>query len=140
MPLMWAHAEYIRLLRSAVDGEVFDRIPAVAERYLGRHGCRALEVWKFNRQPTRVWAGVPLRIQAEAPFRLLWTLDDWATMESRDSQEVSGLGVHFLDLNVPQDGKPTLSFTFFWMEAGRWEGKNFDVTIENGTENPWKSG
>ena len=36
MPLMLAHAEYIKLLRSTHDGQVFDRIPAVAERYQGR--------------------------------------------------------------------------------------------------------
>ena len=35
MPLMWAHAEYIKLLRSARDGQVFDRIPSVVERYQG---------------------------------------------------------------------------------------------------------
>ena len=34
MPLMWAHAEYVKLLRSAADGKVFDQIPEVAERYL----------------------------------------------------------------------------------------------------------
>ena len=36
MPLMWAHAEYIKLLRSVSDGRVFDLIPEVAHRYLGR--------------------------------------------------------------------------------------------------------
>jgi hypothetical protein len=35
MPLMWAHAEYIKLLRSTADGKVYDAIPEVAERYLG---------------------------------------------------------------------------------------------------------
>ncbi len=33
MPLVWAHAEYVKLLRSVTDGKVFDRISAVAERY-----------------------------------------------------------------------------------------------------------
>jgi hypothetical protein len=33
MPLMWAHAEYLKLLRSTADGVVFDLIPEVAERY-----------------------------------------------------------------------------------------------------------
>ena len=33
MPLVWAHAEYVKLLRSATDKRVFDRIDAVAERY-----------------------------------------------------------------------------------------------------------
>ena len=29
MPLMWAHAEYIKLLRSVQDGAVFDRLSPV---------------------------------------------------------------------------------------------------------------
>lgn len=35
MPLVWAHAEYIRLLRSLRDDAVFDLPPRTAERYLG---------------------------------------------------------------------------------------------------------
>ena len=33
VPLVWAHAEYLKLLRSAVDGKVFDRIDPVYQRY-----------------------------------------------------------------------------------------------------------
>ncbi|HEY2107463.1 MAG TPA: glycoside hydrolase family 15 protein [Candidatus Binataceae bacterium] len=33
MPLMWAHAEYIKLLRSTHDGKVFDLIPEVASHF-----------------------------------------------------------------------------------------------------------
>jgi hypothetical protein len=32
MPLMWAHAEYIKLLRSVRDRQVFDLIPVLADR------------------------------------------------------------------------------------------------------------
>ena len=32
-PLVWAHAEYLKLLRSVADGKVFDRISVVADRY-----------------------------------------------------------------------------------------------------------
>ena len=35
-PLVWAHSEYIKLLRSTADGEVFDRISVVADRYARR--------------------------------------------------------------------------------------------------------
>ena len=49
MPLMWAHAEYIKLLRSIADGEVFDLIPEVAERYLNGRGRKDLKIWKRNR-------------------------------------------------------------------------------------------
>jgi hypothetical protein len=43
---MWAHAEYIKLLRSASDGKVFDLIPAVADRYQHRCDCTKLEIWQ----------------------------------------------------------------------------------------------
>jgi glucoamylase len=36
MPLVWAHAEYIKLLRSLKDGRVFDTPPQTAKRYLGK--------------------------------------------------------------------------------------------------------
>ena len=49
MPLMWAHAEYIKLLRSVSDGHVFDLIPEVANRYLGdKKACQLFEIWKPN--------------------------------------------------------------------------------------------
>ena len=38
VPLVWAHAEYLKLLRSALDGKVFDRIDAVYERYCEPEG------------------------------------------------------------------------------------------------------
>jgi glucoamylase len=34
MPLVWAHAEYLKLARSIRDGKVFDLPPAAAQRYL----------------------------------------------------------------------------------------------------------
>ena len=41
VPLVWAHAEYLKLLRSAVDGKVFDRIEPVYERYCAAGGAQA---------------------------------------------------------------------------------------------------
>jgi glucoamylase len=73
MPLMWAHAEYIKLLRSTADGKVYDTIPEVAERYLGQRDKRMqLEVWKLNRQVRFMRVGEILRVQLDAPFTLRW--------------------------------------------------------------------
>ena len=41
VPLVWAHAEYLKLLRSTVDGKVFDRIDSVYERYCEPRGQKA---------------------------------------------------------------------------------------------------
>ena len=50
MPLMWAHAEYIKLLRSTADGQVFDLIPEVADRYRERGRARRWRCGSRNRQ------------------------------------------------------------------------------------------
>ena len=128
MPLMWAHAEYIKLLRSARDGQVFDRIPTVADRYLNKRGRKDLEVWKPTRRVRIMSADKVLRIQAEAPFRLRWTSDEWQAF--RDSASIAtGLGAHFVDIPVSSEQKMPLRFTFLWTETQHWEGRNYEVEV-----------
>ena len=127
MPLMWAHAEYIKLLRSARDGAVFDLIPAVVRRY--QNGKRrTLEVWKFNRQAQRIAAGGLLRIQADAPFTLHGTMDEWRHAADARST-ATGLGIEFVDLQVPAGQQAPVRFTFYWPAERRWEGRDFSVTV-----------
>ena len=77
MPLAWAHAEYIRLVRSASDGAVFDRVDIVADRYLKSPNALQLnvlqpyapsdiEVWNFDRQILSIPRGKRLRIPLPA--------------------------------------------------------------------------
>jgi glucoamylase len=126
MPLMWAHAEYIKLLRSAHDGAVFDRISVVADRYLTGKGRKDLEIWKFKRQPRGVVPGSTLRIHDARAFRLRWTLDDWKT--SKDTPSAAALAeAQFVDIAVPKEQKAPVRFTFYWLEAGHWCGQDFSV-------------
>ncbi len=130
MPLMWAHAEYIKLLRSALDGRVFDQISAAVDRYLAdRSKCKPLEIWKPNGQPRSVKRGFTLRIQAPAAFRLRWSADEWRTVNDTPSTSTS-LGVEFVDLPVPKGPAAPLRFTFFWTEANHWEGRDYAVAVE----------
>jgi glucoamylase len=128
MPLMWAHAEYIKLLRSARDGQVFDRIPIVAERYLNKCGRKDLEVWKPTRRVRAMSAGEILRIQAEGPLRLRWTCDEWQTFQDSPSID-TGLGAHFVDIRVASQQTAAVRFTFLWTETQRWEGRNYEVEV-----------
>jgi glucoamylase len=129
MPLMWAHAEYVKLLRSLVDGRVFDLIPVVAERYLEKHGRKDLEVWKPTRQVREVSAGQVLRIQAPASFRLHWTNDGWVSASDTRSTS-TGLGIEFADIAIPGNQSAPVEFTFFWTGSNRWEGHNYQVGIQ----------
>lgn len=129
MPLMWAHAEYIKLLRSVRDGRVFDRIEPVYRRYCGtREAVRPLEVWKPNRQPRVVAYGAGLRVQAPRPFRLRWTADEWSTVSDSVATATS-LGIHYVDLAQRPGQEAPFRFTFFWTDRGQWEGRDYSVAV-----------
>src|SRR5271154_4351358 len=89
MPLVWAHAEYLKLLRSAVDGKVFERISIVAERYTGEGRHRGnREIYKLSRPLKEIRAGATLRVVAEGRFRILWSVDGWVTVNSKESTNI----------------------------------------------------
>lgn len=110
MPLMWAHAEYIKLLRSVHDGQVFDLIPVVADRYLNGRGRKDLQVWKATRRVRSVPAGSVLRILDLGSFRLRWSSDQWQIQQELDST-ASGLGLGYVDIPTRQTAG-TVRFSF----------------------------
>ena len=129
MPLMWAHAEYIKLLRSVRDGKVSDLIDNVAKRYLGGRADRPLfEVWKFTRQARSVKRGYVLRLQVPASFRLHWSDDEWRTAKDTPSSTTT-LGVEFVDIPIPTAQQAPIRFTFFWPASNSWEGRDYLVSV-----------
>ena len=129
MPLMWAHAEYIKLLRSVRDNKVFDFIPEVADRYQSGSFRRDLEIWKPNRQVNQIGRGMVLRIQAPGDFTLRWSQDEWRTMTD-STAFATDLGISFFDIPIPPSGPGSIEFTFLW-EDGRWEGRNYWVNVRD---------
>jgi glucoamylase len=129
MPLMWAHAEYVKLLRSVHAGKVCDLITDVAKRYLGdRKGRQLFEVWKFTRQARYVKRGYVLRIQGQASFRLHWSDDEWQTVKETLSSATT-LGVEFVDIRIDEAQQAPIRFTFFWLVSNHWEGRDFIVSV-----------
>ncbi len=129
MPLVWAHAEYIKLLRSLRDGRVFDLPPQTVERYIQAGTASNRLTWRFNYQHPTIPTGHVLRIELLAPVTVHWSVDNWQTIKDVDTRE-TGLNVYFVDL--PVDKLPagtTLVFTFHWSAADAWEGTDFSVNI-----------
>lgn len=127
MPLMWAHAEYIKLLRSVRDGQVFDWIMPVAARYLGSKGRKDLEVWKSSRRVRQVAAGTILRVVLRGAFRLRWSADGGKNYEELASSE-TGLDLRFVDIPTPQQSG-AVQFTFAESQDEEFAGKTFEVKI-----------
>jgi glucoamylase len=129
MPLMWAHAEYIKLLRSAADGAVFDRVPPVAERYLtARKASKHLEIWKGNRRVRAVRRGGVLRIQSAAPFRLRFTRDEWRTTQDAASTPTA-LGIEYVDVGVSREQQAPIRFTLPGTSGDQGDGAEHAVMV-----------
>ncbi len=130
MPLMWAHAEYIKLLRSVHDGKVFDLIPAVADRYLGpSSACRLMEIWKPNRQPRAVRRGYTLRIEYPKAFFLHWSNDEWQSSTDSRSQHTA-VGMEFVDISIAIGQKAPIRFTFYLISEDRWDEKEYRIDVK----------
>jgi glucoamylase len=130
MPLVWAHAEYLKLLRSIEDGVPYTRVTEVESRYSHgrRHGLR-VEVWKRHHRPSHLSAGTLLRIAIPEPYRLHWSSDGWATVEDQPATP-SPLGIHYFEIPTEALAGREIVFTMFWTDRGAWEGQNYSVRVD----------
>ena len=138
-PLVWAHAEYIKLLRSVVDGRIFDTISVVAERYAVQPGTRTfrntVEIYQVARPIAQVIEGLTLRIIDPERFTVVYTWDGWQTTQQATSR-VCGYPGSYVDLATPaaQDGGSRhLSFSLHWPategKAEHWLGHNVEIAV-----------
>jgi glucoamylase len=131
-PLVWAHAEYIKLLRSAADGRVFDRISVVEDRYARpaaeRTPRRPVEIFQLGRTLKAIQNDHILRILDAGRFRVVWTTDNWQTQHATDAHQ-TGYPGFYADIQAPEKDATEVSFTLNWPEENRWLGKNFVVRL-----------
>ena len=130
MPLVWAHAEYVKLCRSLQDGEIFDRPPQTVQRYLVEKATSRHITWRFNNKVRAMPAGRTLRVETLAPAVVHWSVDGWHTVHDTYTSDTT-LGVHVADLQMLclRIGD-RVDFTLYWPKAERWEGTDFVVCVE----------
>jgi glucoamylase len=127
MPLCWAHAEYIMLLRSRKDGVVYDCLPHVKERYSKNKTPNRVEIWTLAHQPPTIPAGKTLRLIFSEPALVHWSFDNWKTTTDTETQPVS-IGCFFADLPA-NDLRSGSRITFTFRAAEKWIDQNFFLTI-----------
>lgn len=129
-PLVWAHAEYLKLCRSLHDKRVFDQPEQTTKRYLVEKTTTDLHPWRFNNKCRSIEAGKRLRIELLEAATIHWSHDNWQTTADLPTRD-SGFGIHYADL--PTSDLPAgtvLVFTFYWTGAKHWEGQDFYVTLQ----------
>jgi glucoamylase len=135
MPLVWAHAEYIKLRRSLQEQRVFDMPPQSVQRYVTEGVGSPHSIWRFNEKSRELASGQIQRVETLAPAVVRWSIDGWETVRKTNTRD-TGLGVHVADL--PTDDLPagtTLVFTFYWPEADREEGQDFTLQVVDSSAN-----
>ncbi|HMN08796.1 MAG TPA: glycoside hydrolase family 15 protein [Gemmatimonadaceae bacterium] len=136
MPLVWAHAEYVKLLRSLREGRVHDCPPQARARYVERANVPRVTGWRVTRRVSRLRAGSALRIDAPEPVRVRWTADAWATCADAESQVIAP-SVHVAELPTQRlAAGAVVEFALYWPGGDRWEGRNFSVTVEGAAPTP----
>ncbi|MHB1303251.1 MAG: glucan 1,4-alpha-glucosidase [Acidiphilium sp.] len=128
MPLVWAHGEYVKLLRSLRDGAVFDMPPQTVRRYQVENIRPRLRDWREAWRRSRIPTGQALRVELPMQATLHWTDDGWTTTRETATSE-SGIGIHAAELPV-NELVAGQSVEFTWRDAaGNWRGRNFTVAI-----------
>lgn len=129
MPLAWAHAEHIKLLRSLADGAVFDMPPQTVARYVKTRTPSTLRIWRFNNRLTTIPYGKALRLELGARAMVHWSADGWQSALDHQTRETA-FGTHVVDIETGTLGLgQTVVFTFLWSDMDRWENTDFKVHI-----------
>ncbi len=129
MPLVWAHAEHIKLLRSLRDGRVFDMPPQPRRRYQldrvqSRYAC-----WRPNQKTKLLPAGKILRIELPKPALVHWSRDKWQSSADTKTR-AAAFGMHTADLDsadLPRDAE--IVFTLYWEDEQRWDDQDYRMRV-----------
>jgi glucoamylase len=130
MPLVWAHAEYVKLCRSLRDGAIFDRPPQPVQRYLVNKATSLHVTWRFNNKVRTMPSSRILRVETLAAAVVHWSVDDWTTVNETPTLDTT-LGVHVADLHTMELRTGAhVNLTIYWRDVDRWEGSDFLVSVE----------
>lgn len=130
MPLVWAHAEFIKLAASHARGQPVDCPTAVRQRYAGRRPDAATWVWSPGARIGHLAAGRSLLILLARPARVHIGLDGWTDIVDLDTRP-QGLDLHGVALRPDTlRGHLRLDFTWQW-HTGEWVGEDFSIELQS---------
>jgi glucoamylase len=131
MPLCWSHAEYVALVRSRHDGVCFDRVEPAFQRYVVNPVQSGYEIWSLRHPLRRMSRGKTLRIILATEATVVWSNDDWTHTNRSDTTRESGLDLWFADFPTAEwPAGSVFTFTCFWKRDQRWEGRDWQVSVQ----------
>jgi glucoamylase len=129
MPLVWAHAEFIKLAASRAMQRPFDRPEAVWQRYRGRRPDPTHAIWTPRFRITEIRPGQTLCLCLPTAARVRFGFDGWQRLADIESTD-SGLTQHVVEL--PTSGLTAgtrVDFTLFWIDSATWDGRDYRIDV-----------
>jgi glucoamylase len=127
MPLVWAHAEYIKLAASRKLERPFDRPASVWERYHGERPPLTRVIWGEEAAVSELPEGCALTIALRAPGAVRWGLDGWQDVREQDTL-ANPLGLHVVEIDA-QRLRAGRRIDLTYRAGTRWVGRDFCVQV-----------
>jgi glucoamylase len=128
MPLLWSHAEFLKLLIAREQGRPVELLQAVEQRY-GGQVSRDASFWHWRHEVpiSRLAAGRALRIQDREPFTLHFGFDGWREVQDRGAT-LSLFGLWSVELSAAEL-EPHQALNFTRRYRSDWEGLDHCVQL-----------
>lgn len=129
MPLVWAHAEFVKLLLARETGRPLEMLEAVRARYGGRRPRAETWHWRARAPFARLPPGRDLLIEGEKPFVLRLGFDGWTGAADRPSAPLP-FGLHGVRLpRAELAGRASVEFTTRDQATGAWSGADQRIEL-----------
>ena len=129
MPLVWAHAEFIKLAVSRTLGRPLDRPEPLWQRYGGRRPALKRLIWCPHAPAGELPAGAALTVALTEPGVVRWGFDGWRDIEER-STEANPLGLHLVEIDTRGlKAGQSLDLTYRHQSDGEWVGRDYRIAV-----------
>ena len=128
MPLAWAHAEFVKLMRSRDLGRPFDRPQATWERYKGAAPSARIAFWWRHARIRQFATGSRVVVALPRPGTVRWGIDGWQAVAETLAED-TGLGFYAAALDTSRlSSGQQVNFTIRWA-SGYWIGADFNLRV-----------
>jgi len=134
MPLVWAHAEYLKLAASRRLKRPYDRPVTVWQRYRGERPPLRRVIWCEHAAVVELPEGCALTIALQSVATVRWGLDGWQDVREQDTR-ANTLGLHLLEIDTPRlvVGR---CIDMTWRNGAQWVGRDFRIQVVPRTRPP----
>jgi glucoamylase len=129
MPLVWAHAEFIKLAVSRAIGRPFDRPEPLWRRYGGKRPVLQRVIWCPHAPAGSLPQGTSLTLALSEPGVFRWGFDGWQNIEERPTS-ANPLGLHLVELDTRAlAAGRQIDLTYRRQSDGQWAGQDYQITV-----------